>query len=414
MKLLILGAGSSQQKAILKAREKGHTVIVSDYLPDAPGLVWAHHREQVSTFDVEKNIEVARKYRIDGVLTLGTDQPVYTAARVAEALRLPFFLDAATAKAVTNKRIMKDRMKNRGVPTVSFTYLGEHFSRGELRELRFPLVIKPVDSQGQRGVYRLENMEELRRYSRYSLGYSRESEILVEEFYESEEITVSGWVEEGKLYFLSVTDRLSFRHYPHIGVCYAHRYPSRHLKTYHREIEALSCQIVEVFNIKNGPVYFQLLLGADGLKVNEIACRLGGAYEDQLLTYLTGLDILDVLVDASLGKTPDLSPLYRYNYLQETRKASIQLVFAKPGIITCLGDPEKIKKLPGVIAAGYNIKPGHRIAKIENAKERTGYMIIVAKDEKELSQRLDAAFELYRLEKADGENLVIHPDWQEV
>src|SRR5690554_5223048 len=103
MKLLILGGGSGQLSAIKKAKDKGHEVIVSDYYEDAPGKFFAAYGETVSTFDIEGNIKVGEKYNIDGVMTVGTDQPVYTAAKVAESLALPFFISLQTAKAVTNK-----------------------------------------------------------------------------------------------------------------------------------------------------------------------------------------------------------------------------------------------------------------------------------------------------------------------
>ena len=91
MKLLILGAGNAQLNAIFRAKERGHTVIVSDYYANPPGKAIADYHEQVSTFDVEGNIAVAKKYEIDGIMALGTDQPVYTVAVVAQRLKLPAF-----------------------------------------------------------------------------------------------------------------------------------------------------------------------------------------------------------------------------------------------------------------------------------------------------------------------------------
>src|SRR5690554_584074 len=108
MRLQILGGGNNQLNAIKRAGEKGHEVVLIDYYENAPGRKYAKYNELVSTFDVDKNIEVAKKYSIDGIMTLGTDQPIYTAARVASELNLPSFLDVPTAKAVTNKKVMKD------------------------------------------------------------------------------------------------------------------------------------------------------------------------------------------------------------------------------------------------------------------------------------------------------------------
>jgi len=159
-----------------------------------------------STFDAEGCLEVARKYKIDGILTVGTDQPVLTCAKVASDFELPFFLDAETAKAVTHKKVMKNIFKEYEIPSAKYRLLKEGFTEDELRGLKFPLVIKPLDSQGQRGVYKVSSLQEIRNLLPNVLSYSRENEILVEEFYESEEITLSGWVREGIVHILTVTD----------------------------------------------------------------------------------------------------------------------------------------------------------------------------------------------------------------
>ncbi|PKM86253.1 MAG: carboxylate--amine ligase, partial [Firmicutes bacterium HGW-Firmicutes-12] len=198
MKLLILGGGNAQLQAIKRAKEMGHSVIVSDYYPDAPGKKYADYKELESTFDVEKNIEIAKKYKVDGVMTLGTDQPVYTAASVAEVLGLPSFIDTQTALAVTNKRIMKQILMDNGIPVAPYRFIKEGFMDLELAGLNFPVVIKPLDSQGQRGIYKLNTIEDIRLHIKDTLSYSREDEIIVEEFYENKEITVSGWVDAGQ------------------------------------------------------------------------------------------------------------------------------------------------------------------------------------------------------------------------
>jgi hypothetical protein len=110
-RLLVLGGSNSQLNAILRAREKGHTVIVTDYLDDAPGKKFSSFSEMISTFAAEGCLEVARKHEIDGVLTLGTDQPVLTCARIAQELGIPSFLDVETARSVTYKKVMKTKLK---------------------------------------------------------------------------------------------------------------------------------------------------------------------------------------------------------------------------------------------------------------------------------------------------------------
>ncbi len=407
MKLLVLGGSYVQLNAIRKAKEKGHTVIITDYLSDCPGKREADFYEQISTFDVEGNIKVGKKYEIDGVLTLGTDQPILTAAKVAEALEIPAFLDSQTAKSVTNKRVMKNLFYINKIPTAKYRLIKEGFKDNELQELNFPVVVKPLDSQGQRGVYKLSSIEDIRKVFGDVISFSREDEILVEEFYENDEITVNGWVVDGKPYIFSVVDRISCDQTPHIGVCIRHNMPSVFMAEYSKEITLLTEKIVQAFNIKNGPIYFQFLMGNEGIKVNEIACRIGGAYEDQYIPRATGINILDMLIDYSLGLNLDYSTLNNFDINKPRMFYSVEMFFAKPCKISYFSDIEMIKKLPGVIKAHYNFDVGHCIKEINNATQRAGYIIVEGKSKNELVNNIEKIYYELGIYDENGENKLI-------
>lgn len=407
MKLLVLGGGNNQINAIKRSKDKGITTIVSDYYNDAPGKETCDYGELVSTFDVEENIKVAQKYDIDGIMTLGTDQPIYTVAKVANELELPSFLSVDTARAVTNKRVMKKLFTDNKIPTVNYVLIDKNFKESELKSLKFPVVIKPVDSQGQRGIYKLNSIDEIREKIEDTLSYSREDVVLVEEYYESEEITVSGWVEGGNTHIILVTDRVTFTSKKHIGICLAHDFPSKHLNNYYKDINNITKQIVNAFKIEDGPIYFQMLIGNDGVKVNEVACRIGGAYEDELIPLLTGIDILDMVIDYSLGKEIDYTVLNGYHILQNNKKASVQLFFASPGKIKFLSDLQEIKSLPGVITANFNYKVGDELKEIINATARAGYMIILGEDEESLANNVNRAYKNLKINDSNDNNLVI-------
>jgi len=137
--LMLLGGSNCQISAVRMAKAMGHKVVLADYLenPPARGLCDVHVR--ASTFDADACIRAAKKYRIDGVFTVGTDQPVYTAALVAKALSLPSPISVETALTATNKKVMKEAFVKDGVPHVPYAYLkkGKGFRR--LKGLCCPL-----------------------------------------------------------------------------------------------------------------------------------------------------------------------------------------------------------------------------------------------------------------------------------
>ncbi len=407
MKLLVLGGGNAQLNAIKQIKNMGHKVIISDYLKSAPGIDLADHHELVSTFNVEENIKVGRKYNIDGIMTIGTDQPVLTAASVAEKLSLPTLINSDTAKAVTNKKIMKRKFKENNIPTVKYKLIKKNFSENEIAGITFPAVLKPLDSQGQRGVFKINSTDEIKQYFQNVIKYSRENEILLEQYYKSDEITVSGWIDEGKLHILTITDRITFEQSINIGICTAHIFPSKYLNRYYGKIRDISNKIIKTFNIKNGPIYFQMLVGNKGIKVNEIACRIGGAYEADFMPIITNIDILKMVINSSLGKKINKKPLKHYNILENDNWLSVQLFFAKEGKINKIRNIKIIREFTNVIDIKINYKEGDSIPKIKNATARAGYFIVKGKSKQKLKANIKKVYDNLEIVDYKNTNLII-------
>jgi biotin carboxylase len=405
-RVLVLGGGSSQIRLLERCRERGLFTVLADRDPDAPGRPLASAFEPASTFDADAVLAAARRQRVDAVMTAGTDQPVLTAARVAAALGLPSPIDVDTALAVTNKRVMKTRLAGLGVPVAPSVLVASAFEARELAALRPPFVTKPVDSQGQRGVYRVEDAAGVRAVADEVLSWSREERFLVEEYVPGAEVTMSGWVADGRLRILSVTDRVTIEAPPSIGVCVAHRFPSN-LAGRVPEVEELTRRIVRGLAIASGPVYFQFLLGDGPAVVNEIACRLGGAYEDRFLPRLTGVDIVDLLIDASLGQPALPEPDAAFDAARAPRFVSVPLLFCRPGRIAALSDLEVVRRLPGVAAFEWLQRPGTVIRPMVNSTQRVAYAIIEAGNRDAINTRVDAFFEALAVRADLGEPLLM-------
>lgn len=406
MKLMMLGASHGQLQGILTAKAMGHTLITCDYYPHAIGHGYSDHQIYVSTFDLAGVLKAAQQLQIDGIITMGTDQPVYTAACVAHSLGLPSLLSPETALKVTNKKEMKRIFESSGLPSVQSILYKKSHNDEELSKLIYPVVIKPLDSQGQRGVYYVESKEAVMDKFESVIAHSRLDEILVEVYYPHEELTVSGWVENGRATILTVTDRVTFSAPQHLGICLSHEYPSRHIKKVAFEVNHLTQQLVESFQIKEGPIYFQYLYGEEGLKVNEVACRIGGAYEGVFIPRVTGVDLCQRLINAALGIAN--GPLELNSAKENESAVSVQLFFAKPCILGQVTEMEAVLKLEGVVEGAYTGKMGRVLGPIENATSRVGYVIVEASDPVQLEQRLINLYQSLRLEDAEGKSVIVH------
>lgn len=408
MRLMMLGASGAQLQGIRMAKALGHQVVTCDYLPHAIGHREADDTAYASTFDVAGVLEIAKELHIDGIMTMGTDQPVYTAARVSEALGLPSLLRVETALAVTHKAVMKERLVKAGIAVVDYVVYQKGTPDSALKDLNYPVVVKPVDSQGQRGVFFLESPEAVLAHVDAVLAYSRDTAIMVESYYPHEEVTLSGWVENGRAYAAAVTDRISFPDKERLGICLSHEYPSKHLTAHGPVLLDLTQQIVSCMGIENGPIYFQYFIGDAGIRVNEIACRIGGAYEAEYLPVMTGVDLCRMQIEAALGLPVDGSALRRVTPLAPEGVLSVQLFFAEPGVVHGLPELSQILSAEGVMAAGLNIQQGDTLKPITDATARAGYAIVKADNRQQLEERLCGLYSILQIHDEAGRNCILH------
>lgn len=403
-KLLILGGSNCQLSAFYRAKELGIDTVLADYTKMPPAASIAGLHEPVSTFDLEGCLRAAKFHHVDGIMTLGTDQPVYTAAYVSHARNLPAFLSVQEALSVTNKRIMKQILKDARIPTAKFRLINPNMGADCLDGLHFPVVLKPLDSQGQRGIFRLDTPGEVLSHLPKTLSFSRENEALAEEYYESTEITVSGWIHHGYLHILTVTDRLLYPDPVHIGVCIGHRFPSVHMDRY-KEIEEVSRRTAAAFHLSDGPFYLQLLCGGHGIFVNELASRIGGAFEDKVIPLLTGFDILDAVIRSALGQPVKPPKTDCADAVNSGMRTAVQLLFARPGIIESATDLEELLKLPYVLDAGYNYRPGQTVPVMENASARFGHAVICG-EEDTIAAYIDDFYRHLSVRRNDGTEMI--------
>jgi phosphoribosylamine-glycine ligase len=407
-KLIVLGGGNCQVALLKYLQAQGHLVILIDYLLDPPGKQYANIHKRVSTFDVSGIVDVARQHEIDAIITAGTDQPVYAGACASEALNLPFYISSDLAYALTHKKRMKSVFQQYDIPTVQFGYLTETLTEDLLEELMAPLVIKPYDSQGQRGVLKVNHLSSLADAMKESFSFTNESEILWETYYPNDEITVSGWVVEGKTHILSVTDRVTFDTEPHIGICTAHHYPSKHYHIHRETIIQLTENLVQAFQIEKGPIYFQMLVGKEGILVNETAARIGGAFEDVYIKSLYGLDLDELLLNDVLGIPNHLA---HSNYMETSNEIlNVILFFANPGKIASLSKMNDLVERGLIIDGAFNFKEGDRIDAIRNATGRAGHFVVKGHNIEELNKKTQSALDRVFIIDQEGHNLLIRDE----
>jgi biotin carboxylase len=397
--VLFVGAGRHQRAAIVRARELGFRVAAVDRNPDAPGLREADVAETVDFSDVPAVIEASRRIAPDGVLTISADRAVPVVAAIAEALELPG-IGTRTAHLLTHKVAMRLRLAEAGVPQPRFA-AARTLREGRLaaEEVGYPSVLKPADSGGQRGVFRLESLDDLDAHLHAALSESPTGEAIVEEFVDGTEMNGIAIARGGDVLPLTLSDRLRP---PGIGfgVGWIHLYPASIYGDQLEAAERTMVRSVRALGLRDGIAFPQLIATADGgVRVVEVAARIPGGQMGDLVRHAVGVDLVEVALRQAVGdEIPD--ELVRPKF---TQPLAIRFFTAQPGPLPTgkvrrVGSLEKVRAFPGVVQAESYIVPGETIRPVRLDGDRRGYVIAVGETSIEALERAEAAASLVDVE----------------
>ena len=370
-RLLVLGAGAAQIGLLRAARERDLLVIAADGDPAAPGFAYADKRALISSADEPALDRLARAEHVDGIVSPGADWPVGIAARIAERLDLPHPIDGATGSLVTTKPRQRERLAAAGGPQPRV-----------LEEPVPPCVVKAPDRQGQRGLSFVSSEEELPAAIEAALAVSRDGTYIVEEFVDGPEVTVNAVSLDGVFHPLLVTDRLTADP-PGFGVALAHAWPC--VEATQAPIEAARAA-AEALGIRNGPTYTQVRLGADGPRVIELAARLGGGHDSELVEAATGLRLNDLALDFALGNEVCVDSTQALH-----GGACVLFLVAPEGVLRGYEGREEAHNAEGVVDVRLYRRPGHVFGPLRRGADRAGAIIAVGDSRDDALARARAA-----------------------
>jgi carbamoyl-phosphate synthase large subunit len=367
----IVGGGRNQLAIVDAAKRLGCAVLVTDMYENPPCRAEADFFAQVDTVDRVGTLEVARRFGVEAVVTDQTDVAVPTVALVAEELGLPG-IGFETSLYFTNKELMRDRLG--GCP--GFLLPESHFFL-DIREAHEFLdsppesvvdwIVKPVNSQGSRGVARLISGRRADQLER-AFVESRQKGVLIEEFIAGEEYSVESFVLDGVTSNLAVTRKSHYESNECIDErnTYLGDVPNNVEKMLYgatdRIVDRLSpsfCSMHTEYMVKDGQAYLM-----------ETAARGGGGnISGKIIPFLTDFDPSRALVQASLSQNVDLTfGSYR------DACAVMRFFCFEPGLVKAIEYDQKVADL--MIHFELDLTQGSQIRSIRDARDRPGYFVI--------------------------------------
>ncbi len=376
--VLIFGVGPLQKSIIDRAKLMGLYTIGIDPVADATCKDEVDAFEIVGGQDFEGTMAVAKKYQIDAIVTAATDKPLVMMARVAKELNLPFY-SVETAQWSTDKFQMKERFELGGVPHAQ----GRLISKVEEAEgLVFPVIVKPRDNSGSRGVKLCRDKNELQISIDEALENSKLDTVLVEEFIEGPEYSIESLHHDGKSEVIQFTEKKTTE-FPY-NVELGHIQPANISDENKQKIREIIEKIGKALNFENSPSHTELKINERGIFVIETSPRLGGDYITSILTPLsTGVNLEDELLKISLGEA--ISPAPKAVQYSGVRFFS----FEEGSVIKHVPNVEFVKGWPHVVDFSFKLQKGEKVRQITSSLNRYGHLTLIAGNRDAIEEAFD-------------------------
>ena len=384
-KIMIVGAGRSQIPAIITAKKMGLVTIAIDGNPDAPGLKLADFPEVVSTKDMGGAIKIAKKYEIEGVLTIATDSGVVSTANVAQYLGF-VGITPKTAEMATDKSLMKERLIKEGVPSSDFGVAYSIESAKKIIDrIGFPVVIKPIDSAGSLGVSKVRKSEDLEIAFKNAKSNLSSKKVIVEELMEGPEVSVETLTFKGITNIVAITDKITSP--PPYCVEMGHTLPSNLPEDMQKQICHVTKKGLHALGIDYSGGHTEIKITEDGPKIIEIGARLGGWIAADMVPLSTGVDMVKESINIAMGNEPNFKQKF-------SRGAALRVITSKAGKVLSIKGEDKVKKAEGIIISEIYIEKRDVINPLRSGFDRIGRVVAVGQTREIAVQRAESAIEM--------------------
>jgi len=405
---IILGGTNPHKELIKNLRDRGYYTILIDYYenPPAKSVADVHIRE--STLDKDAVLEIAKRKNAQLVIASCIDQANIIACYVGEKLNLPIPYSLEIAKLVGNKTTMKKSMMDFSIPTAKYISVKQNNSF-KLNGLKFPLVIKPSDTNGSKGVKIVEDGKELQVGLEEAFNLSRNKEAIIEEFISGDEIGIDCFVGNSEAHILTMhKKRKPFLKDGSVIFSIGSISPPPLSIEQTKLIKSIANQIAKAYNLKNTPLLIQVIVNENEIKVIEFALRIGGGLNFRKIKTFVGFDIISASIDSYLNKkviitTKELEFFYSENH-----------IYTKPGVFgDIIGIRELIKNK--VIEEFYlNKMKGSIIQEGNASKDRIGSYFVKGKSLSEIKEKIHTVMKKIKVFDNNGYKIEFAYDYTDL
>lgn len=400
---LVLGGTAPHILLINKLHERGYHVVLVDYLSNPPAKHAADEHILASSYDKEQVLAIAKERESSLVISSCIDQTNSVCCYVAEKLGLPHPYSYETSLYVTNKGMMKRRMKDYNVPSSKYI-LTKELEFVDWTKVTFPCVVKPVDCNGSKGVRRADSIDEAKQYVIEALKLSQTSEAIIEGFCAGDEIQVDCVAFEDKVEVVMTRSKVKASSSNDTVLnSFGSIVPAQVSNKVLPKLKQIAINIAKGFGLRNTPFFYQAIVTEDDVSVLEFAPRVGGGLSYYMIRNFVGFDAVEAVIDSFLGQPISL------NYHAPESFYRTCLLYSKPCTFDHIEGMGELKE-EGYAKEFFITKTkGDVIDSDMRSGNRVGSFVVQATTIDELNYKVDYCMDKVGVIDINGDNMILRP-----
>jgi biotin carboxylase len=403
-KLLILGGTAISRQILWTAKELGYEVHVTDYLEDSPCKKIADKSYNVSATDIDAVVSLIQAENIDGVLTGYADVLLPYYVDICKRAKLPCYANDIAINIANDKSKFKQKCIEHNIHVVS-EYSYDDVVNGTVT---YPLIVKPVDNSGARGIYICSNRAEFEANYQKALTFSKSKHVLIERMMTGKEATIFYYLHGGKAYLLGIGDRwMHEQDAMHLKLPVGYTFPSNNIPSFIKNQNENIIRMFRSLDMNEGMVFMQTFVDDDRFVVYEMGYRLTGSIEQHLTEKEYKFNHLKQLIKYAVRDAVEIEAVE----CLDPRKccmANVTLLLTR-GTISKFDGIEDAKKIPGVchVYCSYNIGKTIDEATIGTLAQVGVRVLLTADSQEQLLLRMDQIKDKIHVYDQNGNDMVI-------
>lgn len=408
-KILILGGIDHMIDVVKTAKKMGYFTIVADNNPESPAKKHAHKSFDISTAEIEEMVELAEAERVDGVFTAFEDINTWNAEAIASKLGLPFYATKEQLEISSNKNKFKEFCRRYGVPVIQEYTADGTLDEAEIQMMKFPVIIKPVDSYASKGITVCYSEEEARVGFEKALGFSKSGKVIIEPFIDNSYGVQMFYTIRGKEIVLSgVTDRYVYKQAKeHPPLPIAMTFPSKHQGDYIETVDPKVREMIRGMGIENGLVFIQSLFEDGSFYIYEMGFRFSGEQHYKIIEKQTGINLLEMMLEFAVGEDISKYDIGRYDSGYMPYPSCNLPILLGSGTIGEIKGMDEVDAMPEVVSYVLNHSAGDDVEANGSYSQMFGRFNLVASSQEKLYQTIDTIYSQLIVLSTEGKEMIL-------